>query len=74
MLTTLLSFAALAGGGPVPAGAPAGPAFHAVADVTDPLSHGVLGDGLLSLNEAIQLHNGTLLWSQLSAAEQSEIQ
>lgn len=74
MLTTLLSFAALAGGGPLPAGAPAAPAFHAVADVTDPLSHGVLGDGLLSLNEAIQLHNGTLLWSQLSAAEQAEIQ
>lgn len=74
MLTTLLSFAALAGGGPVPVGAPAAPAFHAVADVTDPLSHGVLGDGLLSLNEAIQLHNGTLLWSQLSAAEQAEIQ
>ena len=74
MLTTLLSFAVLAGGGPLAAGAPAAPAFHAVADVTDPLSHGVLGDGLLSLNEAIQLHNGTLLWSQLSVAEQAEIQ
>jgi hypothetical protein len=49
------------------------PAFHAVAFVNDPLSHGVLGDGLLSLNEAILLHNGTLLPSQLSAAEAGQL-
>lgn len=46
------------------------PAFHSIAFVTDPMSHGVVGDGLLSLNEAIQLHNGTLALAQLSAAEQ----
>lgn len=49
------------------------PAFHAVAFVNDPLSHGVLGDGLLSLNEAILLHNGQLALAQLSAAEQAQL-
>ena len=46
---------------------------HAVAVVNDPMSHGVLGDGLLSLAEAIQLHNGTLTFAQLSAAEMAQI-
>jgi hypothetical protein len=59
------------GAAPAASGAPA---FHAVARVTDTLSHGLVGDGLLSLNEAIQLHNGTLLWTQLSLGEQSEVQ
>ena len=49
------------------------PAFHAVAFITDPLSHGVVGDNLLSLNEAIRLHNGTLTLSQLSASEQIQL-
>lgn len=49
------------------------PAFHAVAFITDPLSHGVVGDNLLSLNEAIRLHNGTLALTQLSASEQIQL-
>lgn len=64
-----------------PPGAGSGPdatarraAFHAVAEVTDARSHGQVGDGLLSLNEAIQLHNGTLLYAQLSPGEQATIQ
>jgi hypothetical protein len=43
------------------------------ASVDDPNSHGTLGDNLLSLDEAIQVANGTLLISQLSAAEQARI-
>lgn len=46
---------------------------HAVAIVNDPLSHGQVGDSLLSLNEAIQLHNRTLQIAQLSALEQQQI-
>lgn len=67
--------AILAGGGEVVGAAPARtpPPFHAVAFVNDPLSHGTLGDGLLSLNEAILLHNGQLAFSQLSAAEQGQL-
>lgn len=61
--------AAMAGGG-VPE---APPGYHAVAFINDPLSHGTLGDGLLSLNEAILLHNGQLLFAQLSAAEQAQL-
>lgn len=49
------------------------PAFHAVAFVNDPLSHGTVGDGLLSLNEAILLHNGQLPFAQLSPAEQAQL-
>jgi hypothetical protein len=65
-------FAAAAAGSP--GGGPSGaPSFHAIAFVNDPLSHGTLGDGLLSLNEAILLHNGTLLPSQLSAAEAAQL-
>src|SRR5262245_45520228 len=41
------------------------------ATVTDPLSHGTLGDAVLSLDEAIRLANTTLTVSQLSAAEQA---
>lgn len=56
----------------LPAHAP--PALpHAVAYVTDSLSHGTVGDGLLSLNEAIRLHNGTLPLAQLSAAELAQV-
>ena len=49
------------------------PAWHAVAFVNDSLSHGVLGDNLLSLNEAILLHNGQLAFAQLSLAEQQQL-
>lgn len=52
---------------------PPAPLWHAVAFVNDSLSHGALGDGLLSLNEAILLHNGQLLYTQLSLAEQAQI-
>jgi hypothetical protein len=58
--------AAAGGGGPAPA-------VHAVAFVNDPLSHGLVGDGLLSLNEAIRLHNGTLPYATLSPAEQAQL-
>jgi hypothetical protein len=58
---------AAGGGGPSPRG------LHALAFVNDPLSHGTLGDGLLSLDEAIRLHNGTLLYAQLSPAEQAQL-
>jgi hypothetical protein len=46
---------------------------HAVAIINDPRSHGQLGDNLLSLNEAILLHNRQLTTNQLSAAEQQQI-
>jgi hypothetical protein len=49
------------------------PGFHAVAFVNDSLSHGQIGDGLLSLNEAILLHNGQLAYAQLSVAEQAQL-
>lgn len=39
------------------------------AAVDDPLSHGLVGDAHLSLDEAIRLANGTLARSQLSALE-----
>ena len=71
MLTSgaILGLLAAAGGD-----RPAEPrSFHAVAFVNDPLSHGVVGDGLLSLNEAILLHNGQLAFSLLSAAEQLQL-
>ena len=42
---------------------------HSVAQVNDPMSHGALGDNLLSLNEAIQLYNRTITVAQLSPAE-----
>lgn len=48
-------------------------AVHAVAFVNDPMSHGQVGDGLLSLNEAIQLHNRTLTFGQLSQLEQWQV-
>ncbi|MEY4828656.1 MAG: hypothetical protein RLZZ562_452 [Planctomycetota bacterium] len=46
---------------------------HSIAEVNDPLSHGVVGDGLLSVNEAIQLHNRTLLPMQLSLGELAQL-
>jgi len=69
MITCLLPL--LTVGGLV--GPPPGTAFHAIAFINDPLSHGVVGDGLLSLNEGIQLHNGTLSVTQLSTAEQMQV-
>jgi hypothetical protein len=66
---SLLSIGGLAGSGPSGTPVPSS-AFHAIAFVTDPLSHGLVGDNLLSLNEAIRLHNGTLTVGQLSVAEQ----
>lgn len=43
------------------------------ATVNDPLSHGTLGDALLSLDEAIRVANGTLLPTALSAGEQARL-
>lgn len=73
LASLLCAAAALAagGGGAPAAGGP--PTFHAIAFVNDANSHGTLGDGLLSLNEAILLHNGTLLPAQLSAAEAAQL-
>lgn len=52
-----------------PATKSAGPATTLTAHVDDARSHGVLGDGFLSLDEAIRLCNGTLTIAQLSVAE-----
>ena len=71
MLTNVVAAVVAIAGGGGPGGPP--PAFHAVAFVNDPLSHGLVGDGLLSLNEAILLHNGTLAFNQLSALEQAQV-
>jgi hypothetical protein len=73
MITCLLSL--LSVGGPLAPGPVlvAAPAFHAIAFINDPLSHGSVGDSLLSLNEGIRLHNGTLNVSQLSVAEQAQV-
>ncbi|MBM4061168.1 MAG: hypothetical protein FJ265_08745 [Planctomycetes bacterium] len=49
-----------------------GPA-NLTASVDDPVSHGALGDQRLSLDEAIRLANGTLLLTQLSAAERARV-
>lgn len=78
MLFTALTavLATLAPHGPADSGGrpgPVGSGLHAVAFVNDALSHGTLGDNLLSLNEAIRLHNRTLQFSQLSLAEQNQI-
>ena len=43
------------------------------ATVNDPLSHGTVGDALLSLDEAIRLGNGTLLPTALSPGEQAQL-
>jgi hypothetical protein len=43
------------------------------ATVNDPNSHGTLGDNLLSLDEGIQLVNGTLLVTSLSNAERAQL-
>ena len=45
----------------------------ATANVNDPASHGAVGDAKLSLDEAIQLANGTLSLAALSAQEQALI-
>jgi len=78
MIPSLLSVLACAGlsgphsgtNGPT---APTAPAFHQIAFVNDSLSHGTVGDLYLSLNEAIQLHNGTLTVAQLSPQEQVQV-
>ncbi|MGA0059703.1 MAG: hypothetical protein ACO3RU_08955 [Planctomycetota bacterium] len=44
-----------------------------IATVSDPVSPGTVGDQLLSLDEAIQLANGTLPIASLSAAEQAQL-
>ena len=41
--------------------------------VNDPNSHGAVGDGLLSLDEAIRVMNLQLSYSSLSAAEQGQL-
>ncbi|MCK5942054.1 MAG: hypothetical protein KAI24_08810 [Planctomycetes bacterium] len=71
-ILSLLAGTGLTGPASGPAAA-APPTFHQIAFVTDTLSHGVVGDGYLSLNEAIRLHNGTLLVTQLSTAEQAQV-
>jgi len=43
------------------------------ASIDDPNSHGTVGDSKLSLDEAIQIANGTLAITSLSAAEQARI-
>ena len=53
----------------VPFLAPQGPALTAT--VTDPQSHGTVGDSLLSLDEAIRFAKGALTTANLSAAEQA---
>src|SRR5688500_2501119 len=43
------------------------------ANINDARSHGTVGDTLLSLDEAIQLANGTLLLTALSVAERGQL-
>lgn len=61
-LSTVIAAVAAFGQGP-----------SAAAGVDDFQSHGTLGDNLLSLDEAIQLVNGTLTLAQLSVAEQARV-
>ena len=56
---------------PLVANAPA--TAHALAYVNDPMSHGQLGDNFLSLNEAIQLNQGTITVTELSVPEQQPV-
>jgi hypothetical protein len=73
VLPFVVSLAGFAAGGGVSGGGTPGGSFHAIAFVNDPLSHGAVGDGLLSLDEAIRLHNGTLPLASLSAAELAQL-
>ena len=50
-----------------------GPGPGLTATVNDPMSHGTVGDNLLSLDEAIRVANGALMPAMLSAAEQARI-
>ncbi len=50
-----------------------GPGSHLTANVNDPVSHGVLGDARLSLDEAIRLANGTLALASLSLTERAQV-
>ncbi len=70
--TLLLTMASAVSLGHLPDGASA-PAVHSIAQVNDSRSHGQLGDGLLSLNEAIQLYNRTITVAQLSLAEVNQL-
>jgi hypothetical protein len=70
---TLVGLFLLAAAGHVPEEPPAALLPHAIAGVNDPLSHGTLGDALLSLNEAILLHNRQLQLGQLSPSELNQI-
>lgn len=72
LISSLLVCVGLTGSNPPTAAPPTAP-YHQIAFVNDTLSHGVLGDGYLSLNEAIQLHNGTVSVTQLSSAEQLQV-
>lgn len=63
-MLTMLLVAAL--GGPAVPGS-------LTAHVNDPLSHGTLGDNLLSLDEAIRLANHTLIPGMLSPAEAAQL-
>jgi hypothetical protein len=67
MITSILSLLTVGGLTGPPSAA------HAIAFITDTLSHGTVGDNLLSLNEAIRLHNGTLTLAQMSPAEQIQM-
>ncbi len=49
------------------------PAQNLVATVNDPKSHGTLADAKLSFDEAMQVLNGTLAMTSLSAAERAQI-
>src|SRR5688572_14138688 len=71
-MLTLLA-AVLLPANPTPAPMPVPLPHGQTANVTDPLSHGTLGDGLLSLDEAIRLCNGTLTLAQLSPAEAANV-
>ncbi len=74
MISILLAASLWATSGPTgPHGHPKPGLVHSVANVSDPLSHGAIGDGLLSLNEAIQLHNRTLSPFQLSLGELNQL-
>ncbi|MBK8098775.1 MAG: hypothetical protein IPK26_16805 [Planctomycetes bacterium] len=66
MVCTLLGVLLLGNGEP-------SPRRHDLAFVNDSRSHGQVGDLLLSLNEVIQLHNRTLLQTQLSLFEQAQL-
>jgi hypothetical protein len=73
--SVLASPVGAAGNGVPPAGAGnGGPPPQAVLNVNDTNAVGVVGDGFLSLDEAIKVANGSLSSSALSATERAQIQ